>query len=259
MKRVDYLNTLGVVTVLLVAEVKNTQSEFKITEPVYFCVLMRLLFNISYYSFFASIVLSLVSSLTALHTGTAARVLSASTLTFFGLAIYFLLRGMHDYAIWNDLYTTDDYHDNDDDPETSSERIKHTLYLVSIIPLVVCVLLLFPGCIYEGYMHFRARRNYKRLGLVFDERESLQVVKPIKPSELPDEIGFRVYEGMLKTFEQALREGSSNPYDAARRKAQELITKDPDRAYQNSSQEAMQSLINPEKSGGQRPPMSFVI
>ena len=211
MKRVDYLNTLGVVTVLLVAEVKNTQSEFKITEPVYFCVLMRLLFNISYYSFFASIVLSLVSSLTALHTGTAARVLSASTLTFFGLAIYFLLRGMHDYAIWNDLYTTDDYHDNDDDPETSSERIKHTLYLVSIIPLVVCVLLLFPGCIYEGYMHFRARRNYKRLGLVFDERESLQVVKPIKPSELPDEIGFRVYEGMLKTFFQALREGSSNP------------------------------------------------
>lgn len=259
MKRVDYLSTLGVVTVLLVAEVKDTQTDFKITKPVYFCVMMRLLFNISYYSFFASIIISLVSALTALHTGTAAQVLSPSLLTFFGLAIYCLLRGMHDYALWSDFYVSDDYHNNDDDESTSKENTMHALYLVSIIPLLVCVILLIPGSIYIVYKHIRDRLNYKKMGLVFDERDSLEFAKPLKAGQVPNEIDFRVYEAMLKTFEEALLDGSSNPYDAARRRAQELITRDPDRVYLHSSKEAMEGLMGSEKVASHRPAISFAM
>ena len=262
MKRVDYLSTLGVVTVLLIAEVKDTQTEFQITKPVYFCVLMRLLFNISYYSFFTSIVISLVSSLTALHTGTAARVLAASAFTFVGLAIYCLLRAMHDYAVWNSLYTVDDHHDNDGDDSTSQENTFRLIYLASVIPLSVCVAFLIPGSIYISYLHFVDRSNYKMMGVLFDERETLEFAKPLKPGDLPDEIGFRVYDEMLEAFKEALRDGGANPYDAARRRAREFVIKDPDRSYQYTSQEmatVSEGLIKKESVSAQRPAMSFAI
>jgi len=248
MKRVDYLNTLGVVTVLLIAEVENTQSNFQVTRPVYFCVTMRFLYNISYYCLFSSIVLSLISALTALHTGTAARVLAASILTLLGLFIYGILLGMHNYAVWNLEYVDDDHHDSDDDDSTSKKRTFYLLYLASMIPLFACTLILIPGCIYNSYLHFRDRANYKRMGVVFDEREILEFSKPLKPGDLPEEISFRVYDRMLQAFEEARKDGSANPYDAARRAARQMVQNDPDRYYQYQSNLSNLSNYNKDPS-----------
>ena len=255
MKRVDYLNTLGVVTVLLIAEIKDTQDDIMTTKSVALGGAMRLFFSLSYYCFFASIVISLVSSLTALHTGTAARVLVASILTFAGLTIYFVLLAMHDYAQYNDMYTDSDYHDKDNDLSTSKEEYMHLLYVMSIVPFVLCVVFLVPGSIYISYQHFVDRSNYKKLGVVFDEREILEFAKPLSKDGLPEEIGFRVYEKMLEAFQSTTKSGEGNPYQAARRAARDMIVKDPDRLYERLSNKA--SNDGTEMVSFQRPSLSF--
>jgi len=163
MKREGYLATLSVITTLLLGELDDTGTAFALTDPLWIGVMTHVFYNTGYYCILASVVTSVVTSLSALVTRTPSRVLVPTLLASVGLSSFLVEIAIVDASKWFNIERTD--------PEWGSvpEHVRLPHYLASVVPFGIFVLGMVPLSYSVWAEHLRKRREFDARGVDFED------------------------------------------------------------------------------------------
>lgn len=174
MKREGYLATLSLITVLLLTELDNSGSDFGLTEPPWIGAVSWLVWLVSHYTILGSIVLCVVTAVSALLTGTPSRIVLPTVLAGIGTLFYLINNAVEDVMRWFNFERVTIIVNGVTVPVgygTIPNNYKVVYYVVNAVPFWLFVLTIVPLSLYTHQRHLYDKENLAMRGITYDDAE----------------------------------------------------------------------------------------
>lgn len=178
MRREAYLATLSFITVLLLAELDNAGSDFGLTKPLWIGATSWVVWLISHYSILASLILCIVTSFSALATGTPSRVVPPTVLAGVGALFYLINYALEDVMRWFNFERVTvrvDGADVDVGYGTIPDEYKVAYYVCNAVPFWLFLLAIVPFSLHTHRQHHADKRELAARGVTYNDAEQAAI------------------------------------------------------------------------------------
>lgn len=174
MKREGYLATLSIITVLLLGELDNSGSDFGLTKPLWIGAVSWIVWLISHYAILASIILCIVTALSALTTGTPSHVVPPTVFAGIGTVFYLLNNALEDIMTWFNFERVSILVDGKKvgiGYGTIPEEYRTIYYLCNVVPWILFLGAIVPYSVSIHRRHLREKVDFERRGIKYADAE----------------------------------------------------------------------------------------
>lgn len=174
MKREAYVATLTFVTVLLLGELDNAGSTFGLTKPLWIGAASWIVWLLSHYTILASLILSVVTSFSALSTGTPSRIVPPTVLTGIGALFYLANGAVEDVMTWFNYEHVSIVVDGvkvQIGYGTVPEEYRAIYYACNAVPFWLFMLTIIPYSFYTNRLHRTDKADFAARGIRYDGAE----------------------------------------------------------------------------------------
>ena len=174
MKREAYLASLSFITVLLLGELDNAGSVFGVTKPLWIGAVSWVVWLVSHYTILGSLILCVVTSFSALATGTPSRIVPPTILAGTGALFYLINSGLEDVMRWFNFERVTLLVNGVEVPVgygTIPDEYKVTYYVCNAVPFWLFLLTIIPFGYYTTRLHRSDKADLESRGIKYEGAE----------------------------------------------------------------------------------------
>lgn len=172
MKREGYLSTLSVIAVLLMGELDNSGSEFGITKPPWIGAVSWIVWLISHYTIQGSVILCVVTALSALVTRTPSRIIPPTVLVAIGTLFYLINDALEDVMQWFNFERVTVTVNGVETPigyGTIPGEYTVPYYVVNTVPFWIFLLTIVPYSYHTYQLHLADKKRQESEGITYGD------------------------------------------------------------------------------------------